>query len=124
MSEHIYLLLFRLFPARFRERWGEDALELFRDRAAYERGFLPRLRMWFDILGDFAVSLPVAYMREREALVPAAAPGRPGVPTFTMLEEKPIRSSAYFYGTVLSLAILAVIGFMAKHAGHFPMRAD
>jgi hypothetical protein len=41
-----------------------------------------------------------------------------------MLDEKPIRSSAYFYGTLLSLAILAGIGFMARHAGHFPIRAD
>ncbi|UWZ84736.1 S41 family peptidase [Occallatibacter riparius] len=124
MSEKIYSLLFRLFPARFRARWQEEALELFRDRAGYERGVGPRLRMWFDILCDFAVSLPLAYMREHEALDRAPVAARPAGPSFTMLDEKPIRSSAYLYGTLLSLAILAGIGFMAKHAGHFPIRAD
>jgi hypothetical protein len=124
MSEKIYSLLFKLFPARFRARWQEDALELFRDRAGYERGFGPRLRMWFDILCDFAVSLPLAYMREREALAPVSAAARTPGPSFTLLDEKPIRSSAYFYGTLLSLAILTGIGFMAKHAGHFPIRPD
>ena len=124
MSEKIYSLLFRLFPARFRARWHDDALELFRDRAGYERGFGPRLRMWFDILCDFAVALPMAYMHEREALAPIPVATRSPGPSFTMLDDKPIRSSAYFYGTLLSLAILAGIGFMAKHAGHFPIRTD
>jgi Peptidase family S41 len=124
MSEKIYSLLFRLFPPRFRERWEEEALELFRDRAGYERGFVARLRMWLDILGDFVVSLPLAHLREKAALVPAASAPREAVPSFMMLEDKPIRSSAYFYGTLLSLTLLMGISFMAKHAGHFPMRAD
>lgn len=121
MSEKIYALLFRLFPSRFRARWHDEAIELFRDRAGYERGFWPRLRMWCDILMDFAISLPLAYMRDRQTLAPAAAAAPQGVPAFTMLEEKPIRSSAYFYGSLLSLAILAGVSFMAKHAGHFPI---
>lgn len=122
MSERIYSLLFRLFPAGFRRRWQGEALELFRDRAAYERGFGPRLRMWFDILSDFAVSVPQAHLRERRTLMPAAAATtRQEVPSFTMLEDKPIRSSAYLYGTVLSGLILFGISQMAKHAGHFPI---
>jgi hypothetical protein len=80
--------------------------------------------MWFDILCDFAVSLPVAYMREGHSGAPVTAAGRQAGPSFTMLEDKPISSSAYFYGTLLSLMILAGIGFMARHAGHFPIRAD
>jgi hypothetical protein len=124
MSEKIYSLLFRLFPRRFRERWHDDALELFRDRAGYERGFVARLRMWFDILGDFIVSLPLAYLRDEPTLVPATNAPREAVPSFMMLEDKPIRSSAYFYGTLLSLLLLMGISFMAKHSGHFPMRAD
>lgn len=120
MSERIYSLLFRLFPARFRARWQDEALELFRDRAGYERGFAARTRMWFDIMCDFAVSLPLAYARDRELVAAAAVPRQDG-PSFAILEDKPIRSSAYLYGTVLSLAILAGIGWMAKHAGHFPI---
>jgi hypothetical protein len=121
MSEKIYSLLFRLFPSRFRARWHEEALELFRDRAGYERGFVARLRMWVDILCDFAVSLPLAYLRDRQALVPAAPVARHDVPSFTMLEGKPIHASSYFYGTILSIAILMVMSFLAKHGGHFPI---
>ena len=33
MSEKIYAWLLRLYPSRFREEYGEAALELFRDRA-------------------------------------------------------------------------------------------
>lgn len=121
MSEKIYAVLFRLFPSRFRARWHDEAIELFRDRAGYERGFVARLRMWCDILCDFVVSLPLAYLRDRQTLAPAAAAAHHDVPTFTMLEEKPIRSSAYFYGTLLSLTFLFAISLMAKHAGHFPI---
>jgi Peptidase family S41 len=130
MSEKIYSLLFRLFPPRFRERWHDDALELFRERAGHERGFRARMRLWFGLLSDLAVSLPRVYLREEAglqeeaALVPAANAPRQAVPSFMMLEDKPIRSSAYFYGTLLSLILLMGISFMAKHSGHFPMRAD
>jgi Peptidase family S41 len=124
MSEKIYSLLFRLFPPCFRERWHDDALELFRERAGHERGLSARMRLWFGLLSDLAVSLPRVYLREEAALVPAANAPREAVPSFMMLEDKPIRSSAYFYGTLLSLILLMGIAFMAKHSGHFPMRAD
>jgi hypothetical protein len=41
MSEKIYAWLLRLYPSHFRDRYGEEALQLFRDRAAHERGFCP-----------------------------------------------------------------------------------
>lgn len=121
MSEKIYALLFRLFPSRFRDRWHDEAIELFRDRAGYERGFWPRLRMWVDILCDFAVSLPLAYLRDRQALVPAAPVAPHDGPSFTTLEDKPIHASSYFYGTILSIAILSGMSFLARHGGHFPI---
>jgi len=57
MSEKLYAWLLRLYPSRFREDYGEEALRLFRDRARDERGFFPRLRLWLDLffrLHDFA----------------------------------------------------------------------
>jgi hypothetical protein len=121
MSEKIYALLFRLFPARFRAAWGEEAIDLYRQRARDERGFRSRMRLWRDLLADLAVSLPGTYLREEPGLAPAREIGGGAVPSFTMLEEKPIRGSAYFYGTLLTLAILGGISVLAKHAGHFPV---
>ncbi len=63
MSEKLYALFLRLYPAHFREEYGDEALQLFRDRAREERGFLPLLRLWFDLLFDLTVSLPREYLR-------------------------------------------------------------
>jgi len=121
MSEKIYALLFRLFPARFRAAWGEESLDFYRQRADHERGFWPRVRLWRDLLADLAVSLPGAYLREEPGLSPAPETGRAAVPSFTMLDEEPIHGSAYFYGTLLTIALLGAISILAKHAGHFPV---
>jgi hypothetical protein len=58
MSEKIYALLVRLYPSHFREAYGEAALQLFRDRARDEKGFFSRVRRWFDLLTDLAISVP------------------------------------------------------------------
>src|SRR5579863_6039595 len=61
MSEKIFALLLRLYPAGFRRRYGEEATRLLRDRLNDERGFARRLRLWFDLLVDCATGLPQAY---------------------------------------------------------------
>ena len=61
MSEKIYALLVRLYPSHFREAYGEAALQLFRDRARDEKGFFSRVRLWFDLLTDLAISVPREY---------------------------------------------------------------
>ena len=45
MSEKIYACLLRLYPARFRQQYGAEALQLFQDRLRDERGLLPKLRL-------------------------------------------------------------------------------
>jgi hypothetical protein len=119
-SEKIYALLFHLFPARFRAAWQDEALELFRDRLAHERGLHARLRLWFDLASDFALSLPRVYLSGTAALAPAPQPGAAGVPTFRPLETPPVRSSAYFFGTILSALAIVVVSILLKHGGHFP----
>jgi hypothetical protein len=47
MSENIYAWLLRLYPARFREAYGSEALQLFRDRARDKKGFFPCLIYFF-----------------------------------------------------------------------------
>ena len=64
MSEKIYALLFHLFPARFRAAWHDEAMELFRDRSAHERGLFVRIRLWLDLVSDLVLSLPRAYLSE------------------------------------------------------------
>jgi hypothetical protein len=52
MSERIYLLLLRLYPSQFRRSYGEEALQLFRDRLQDETGFLRRSRLWLELVID------------------------------------------------------------------------
>ena len=63
MSEKLYALLFRLYPSQFRHAYREEAIQLFRDRSREEKGFLPTLRLWVDLLADLIVSLPKEYRR-------------------------------------------------------------
>jgi hypothetical protein len=120
MSEKLFILLFGLFPARFRAAWRDDALDLFRQRAADERGLLPRLRLWFDLLADLAFSLPRVYAQDSSpALVPAPSPQ--AVPTFRLLQQEPVRSSSFFFGTIASILFLVFVAFMARHGGRLPI---
>src|SRR5579871_2910543 len=61
MSEKIFAFLLRLYPARFRQRYQAEALELLHARFREERGLAPRLRLWMDLLADFVVGLRQAH---------------------------------------------------------------
>ena len=56
---------FVCFPSHFRNTYGDEALQLFRDRARDETGFFLRFRLWLDLLVDLAPSLPQEYRRSR-----------------------------------------------------------
>lgn len=89
MPDKIYAWLLRLYPSRFREAYGDDALQLFRDRFRDEQGFLPRVRLWFDLLADLALSLPREYFRVQPELVSYSVHLRSdGVPSFFLLAEE------------------------------------
>lgn len=118
MSEKLYVVLFLLFPARFRAAWREEALDLLRDRLRNERSPRARLRLWFDLLADLASSLPRAYLRDQPPLVPAGSAQPGGVPSFHLVENPPIPSKVYFFGSVLSILLLATVAVMLKHGGH------
>jgi Peptidase family S41/N-terminal domain of Peptidase_S41 in eukaryotic IRBP len=120
MSEKIYALLLRLFPSHFREAYGEAALQLFRDRARDEKGFLPRLRLWLDLLGDLAVSVPREYRHVQEALLAASAqPRLEGAPSLFILEEESPRPRALFFGGVLTFLALAGFSIGINQAGSY-----
>src|SRR5258708_39310823 len=108
MSEKIYAWLLRLYPSRFRETYGDDALQLFRDRARDEKGFFASLRLWLDLLVDLAGSLPREHLLMRSALSGASTqPCRDGTPSFQVLEGKGPHPGALLFGCVVSMTVLA-----------------
>ena len=110
MSEKMYVLLLGLYPSQFRKAYGDEAIQLFRDRFRDEQGFLARVRLWWDLLADLVVSLP----RERGYLRPSlvSVPSRPrleGVPCFDVLEAGSPRLEALCLGAAVSVIVLAAV---------------
>jgi hypothetical protein len=121
MSDKIYAWLLRLYPSNFRERYGEEALQLFRDRLGHERGFWPRLRLWLDLVTDLTISLPRQYRYVQRALI-ASSTFRPrdGVPLFQVLESGSPRRGALLCGALLSSLTLGVLPLVISRAGDYP----
>jgi len=118
MSEKIYLWLWRLYPSRFRGAYREEALQLFRDRACHEKGFLPTVRLWLDLLADLAASIPREYICVQPALTSISRERVDGVPAFCVLGNDAPHLGPLFYGGVLSLAIFAAMPGVIAHGGN------
>ena len=119
MSERIYSLLLRLYPASFREAYGDAAIELFRDRLRDEPGFWPRLQLWLDLFFDLAVSVPRTHHRRDRTLVSVSVLRLGGVPSFSVLEDEPLRPSAIFFGGVLAVAALSGLSMLVGHTSAY-----
>jgi hypothetical protein len=102
MSERIYLLLLRLYPSQFRRSYGEEALQLFRDRLQDETGFLRRSRLWLELVIDLG-ALHVRGYHEAVVVRAAAAEHGQGVPSFASVEEQALEFRFLLWGGVLSL---------------------
>src|SRR5215813_4414908 len=115
MSEKFYALLLRLYPAQFREDYGNEAMQLFRDRLEDERGFFPRLRLWFDLVRDLTISIPREYFRPTAPR--AVASGSAIYPGLHVIEDEPLRFGALLSGGILSvLAISTMYGSLLTQA--------
>src|SRR5260370_13159037 len=125
MSEKIYDWLLRLYPPHFREAYGDEALQLFRDRSRDERGFLPRLRLWLDLLGDLVLSVPWEYFHVQPELISYSAHlSSEGRPSFFVLVDESPGPGALLFGGVLSLAALVTFSVLLNHAlHHVPLTA-
>jgi hypothetical protein len=120
MSEKIYAWLLRLYPSQFRETYGNDALQLFRDRKRDERGFYACLRLWLDLLTDLVVSVPREYFHVQPELVgPSAMCSADGVPAFYFMENKSPDPGALVFGSMTSLAALAVFCILLGQASNY-----
>jgi hypothetical protein len=125
MFEKIYALLLRLFPSHFQKEYGDEALQLFRDRARDEKGFAPRLRLWLDLLADLAISVPREYFYAEPELVTAAGQRWGSGPTFYFLRDERPRPGALALGAVLSLTALATFSSLLSQGGiHKPRNAS
>lgn len=125
MSEKIYSWLLRLFPRSFRQNYRDEALQLYRDRARDEKGFLPTLRLWCDLLADLAISVPHQHWHRQPAPIVASAHGHlAGKPAFHVFEDEAPRFVTLLYGGVLSLVVFGSISIVIGHDGnHRPLRA-
>jgi hypothetical protein len=116
ISEKLYALLLRLYPARFRRQYGEEAMRLLRERLRDERGAGARLRLWIDLLFDAGSSLPREYRRGAHALNAAPA-SLAGMPLFRTIEDELPKPGSFLGGTVMAVAAVAGLGFLLNHAG-------
>jgi hypothetical protein len=120
MSEKIFAFLLRFYPARFRQRYQAEALQLLQDRLRDERGYLRRLRLWVDLLADFAAGLPQAYRNTYStAANTRALQTATGLPAFRTLEDEPLRPGAVLMGGIFAVATLALFVFVMNHAGAY-----
>jgi hypothetical protein len=117
MSEKIYACLLRLFPSHFREVYGDEARQLFRDRARDETGFVPRVRLWLDWLADLAIAVPRQY-HIRPAFTGAAQQPFDSVPAFFVLVDESPRSGALIFGCALSMMALSLFSILLVHPGN------
>lgn len=118
MSEKLYACLLRLYPSKFREVYGEEALQVFRDRARDEKGVFAGLRLWFDLLADLAVSLAREYAHIPSPVSASIPHHLDGVPSFQLLENESPRPGALLFGGIVSLTALSVFSLLLKHAGN------
>jgi hypothetical protein len=113
MSEKIYAFLLRLYPSAFRRAYGEEAMQLVRDRLSDETGFVRRLGLWFDLVVDLAMSLPSEY-QHAQPMVSATQSRSEGVPTFHVLEERPLGPGTLFAAVICFLAVLGTMSLLMK----------
>jgi hypothetical protein len=120
VSERIYALLLRLHASNFHQAYSADALQLFRDRFRDETGFFLRLRLWFDLLSDLAISVPRGYRCVPPSLVSASAQQNPErIPSFFLLEGEMPSHRALVMGGLLSLTLVATLFVATGHSRNY-----
>jgi hypothetical protein len=117
MSDKIYACLLRLFPGSFRDAYGKDARQLFRDRLREETGFLRRTRLWFDIFFDLAISLPRLHMNPHPAFAAAPVASSANAPIFLILEDEPLRPAALLSGCAITLVVVGLLALSLNPDG-------
>jgi hypothetical protein len=124
MSEKIFRLLLRLYPSRFRQEYGDEALQLFRDRARDETGMWPSIRLWCDLLTDLVISIPREYGHTRLEVAGASAKAcLDGTPTFFVFETTSPGRRPLLLGALLSLVTLVSFPRLMNEVSNFRPRS-
>jgi hypothetical protein len=124
MSERIYRVLLRLYPGRFRAHYGEEALQLFRDRMADERGWLRRSRLWLDLLWDLGATRMRGYHEAATVGAAAVAENGVGIPSFASLEVRAMETRFLVWGGFLSVVFCGTVLFALQYGGgRLPFKA-
>ncbi|MGC2398933.1 MAG: S41 family peptidase [Acidobacteriaceae bacterium] len=117
-SERMFGWLLRLYPSSFREKFRDEAVQLFRDRLRDEAGFFRKARLYGDLLLDAFHGLPQAWRTARAATItPSLVANGDGTPSFGMLEEQPLRPSSILMGSTISCVVLMAFGALLGHPG-------
>src|ERR1700686_2501202 len=120
MSEVVFRLLLHLYPSRFRKEYGDEALQLFRDRTHDEAGVWPSVRLWFDLLTDLVISLPREYCDSRPEVARASAKTcLDGTPTFFVFDTASPGRRPLLLGGLLSLITLVSFPGLMNKVGNF-----
>jgi hypothetical protein len=116
MSEKIYACLLRLYPPAFRKRYGEETIQLLRDRLRDEPGCMRRLRLGIDLAIDIMRSLPLAYRNSYAEAANLDSITQPiaNVPSFRMLHNEPIRRGTLMIAAMLTLTTLIAFGYVIE----------
>jgi len=123
MSEKLYSLLLRLFPSEFRQRFGEEAIQLFRDRFREEKGFWLQLRLWADLIFDLAVSLPRERVRAQSPVGEVSPVGMNRGPSFQVTRRGTTPFVALFVGGTVSLAAVCICMLSIRYVERHPAMA-
>ncbi len=113
MSERIYACLFRLYPSAFRDKYQEEALQLYRDRIRDEAGMFHRCQLYCDLLVDALLGLPQAWRNTYAATsAPSLVTNADCIPSFRVLDKEPLHPAAILIGSTLSFAALSAFGLV------------
>src|SRR6185503_1784705 len=111
MSERVLALLVRLYPAAFRQKYREEALQLYRDRLRDERGLVRKLRLYCDLLEDAVTGLPLAWRNSyKDARTAPTIADLSGIPSFGVLKQEPLRPGSVAMGSLFS--VVALVAFV------------
>jgi hypothetical protein len=120
MSEVIFRLLLHLYPSRFRREYGDEALQLFRDRTLDETGVWLSVRLWFDLLTDLVISLPREYCYTQTEVASASVKTcLDGTPTFFVFDTASPGRRPLFLGGLFSLITLVSFPRLMNEFGNF-----
>jgi hypothetical protein len=119
MSEKIFRLLLQLYPPRFRHEYGDEALQLFHDRARDETGAWSALRLWLDLLADLVTSLARGYRPLHPKPANASLNARlKGAPAFFVFDTASPGRRPLLLGGLLSLIIIASLPRLMNEFGN------